>query len=735
MPTVPDYGGLKVAASTGPDTQFSAPNVNPGQIAADQTRQLGDATMRLGVAGADIATDQFDLANQVKVNDAMNQARGAAQALTYDPQTGYANLKGNDALTRPSGQALPDEYAGKLKDALSNIAGGLTTDAQRRAFQVQSGNLTTQFQGDVERHMLGEFREYALSTQDGTINLASDTAKRAWSNPDSIGPAIDSAKAAVYQKGKLLGWAPTQIDAALLATTSKVHTDVVMSALENNNPTYALGYLDQNKKSMTADDILRVQGQVNQSVWANAALGAVSKATSDLRPTIAPTGFDRMQQITATSESGNKDFNPDGSVVTSSTGAQGRMQVEPGTAANPGFGIKPADLTGTPQQQADERTRVGTQYLQALVQKYGDPAKAWAAYNAGPQNVDKAIADSAKSPDDPTNPLDWLNKLAKYQSGDNHIQTVTYVDANMKALGSTGNIAPRPTESDFVTAALGNLPPGAAPQLVMKTREQAVQQFTMINKSLNEQGENAVAAAQRWIMSSPGVDINQMPASLRDSVNQYAPGKYDDLVRYSRTLAKGDVVTNLGRYNDIVTNMPAYAAMTDSAWTMMQTQLAPPQFEQLSKERANYINGKSDTSPQALNTPAVNQALKTRMEALQLPTSAPPTDLTTRAAIGGTQQFVRNYLLSAQQHEGKKFTPAEIEDRMDRLFATDVGFKTSFLGIPTGSTAQPLMAMGYSDLPDGAADQIKQRLVNEGNRAPTQTDILNRYRLVKSSGQ
>lgn len=70
----------------------------------------------------------------------------------------------------------------------------------------------------------------------------------------------------------------------------------------------------------------------------------------------------------------------------SPVGARGLMQVMPGTARDPGFGIRPSNGT-----QADD-VRVGKQYRAEMQRRYkGDLAKMWAAYNWGPGNVDKAV--------------------------------------------------------------------------------------------------------------------------------------------------------------------------------------------------------------------------------------------------------------------------------------------------------------------------------------------------------
>lgn len=77
----------------------------------------------------------------------------------------------------------------------------------------------------------------------------------------------------------------------------------------------------------------------------------------------------------------------------SPAGAVGRMQTMPATLQDPGFGVQPA------RDQSDaERTRVGNEYLQAMLQKYGSPELALAAYNWGPGNVDRALQASGGDP-------------------------------------------------------------------------------------------------------------------------------------------------------------------------------------------------------------------------------------------------------------------------------------------------------------------------------------------------
>lgn len=126
--------------------------------------------------------------------------------------------------------------------------------------------------------------------------------------------------------------------------------------------------------------------------------------------------WERLFAITRHTESRNRDHDDSGNILKSPVGAMGRMQVMPGTARDPGWGIKPWN-----GRDLDDLARVGEEMLRAMVRRYnGDLTKAWAAYNWGPGNVDKAIKRHGQG---------WLRNAPK--------ETRDYVRKNMGML--TGN--------------------------------------------------------------------------------------------------------------------------------------------------------------------------------------------------------------------------------------------------------------------------------------------------------
>jgi hypothetical protein len=111
-----------------------------------------------------------------------------------------------------------------------------------------------------------------------------------------------------------------------------------------------------------------------------------------------PSSIDEYLRLVEQKESGGRRYDRQGNLLTSPKGAMGEMQVMPGTARDPGFGIRPAR-----EGDADDLARVGREYFAKMLERYGDPKLAAIAYNWGPGNADKwlmAGADPSRLPEE-----------------------------------------------------------------------------------------------------------------------------------------------------------------------------------------------------------------------------------------------------------------------------------------------------------------------------------------------
>ena len=124
---------------------------------------------------------------------------------------------------------------------------------------------------------------------------------------------------------------------------------------------------------------------------------------------VAPNAVAPNANDVATVES-NHNPNAIGPYVPGQGRAKGEMQVMDRTAIDPGFGVKPAQLTGDKDHDNAELAREGRDYHTALVKYYGDATLGTAAYNWGPDNMDKWLANGADISKLPADVRDYVGK-------------------------------------------------------------------------------------------------------------------------------------------------------------------------------------------------------------------------------------------------------------------------------------------------------------------------------------
>jgi hypothetical protein len=92
--------------------------------------------------------------------------------------------------------------------------------------------------------------------------------------------------------------------------------------------------------------------------------------------------------------------------------AKGLMQLKDSTADKPGLGVKPVVRGPNGEISAEENVRFGTDYFDALTEKYnGDLVLAAMAYNAGPGAIDEWVEGGRKYEDLPKETQDYVAKI------------------------------------------------------------------------------------------------------------------------------------------------------------------------------------------------------------------------------------------------------------------------------------------------------------------------------------
>lgn len=724
MPRVPTYDDFQAGANTLPQAHLTArpmPGLpTPPEIpdtAGAQARQMGRAMFASAQQVGDIAIDMQRRADLLRVDDATNRVKEAALRLTYDKDVGFSNLKGITALERPDGKPLADEYSGTLQQHIDEIAGTLGNDTQRQAFARQAATIAAGLRGHAMQHEAQEFKTYGLSVAEGVQSTALREISLSWRNPDAVDAAVERIRAETYRQAQLLGKSAEWQDAQSRKLTSHAHKTALLAALEQNDASYADAYLRKRSGQMDADDILAVRAHITKAMDARVGFAAAGDAIERIQPRLQVNEAERAFNIALMAESGGRQFDASGRPLTSPKGAIGIAQVMPETAP------EAAKLAGLPWDEQRYRTdpaynkAIGLAYFQQQLQDNGgDVAKAYAAYNAGPGRLQKAIQKAEQNnklaKNDPSIPVrSYLDFLPA--------ETKAYVTKNIKAFDAGQGQPPRATFQEVDEQLRADPRLADNPARYKLAREEAEHRFTEQVKALQQRDAEAVAVAMRGLIENGG-RYSALPASVRAAV----PAKEaDNLIAFGQKIAKGDDTTSPWLYAKLANNPDKLARMSDDEFFALRRELSDADFKHFANERAKR-NGSTTggDGPGDLNSQAVKQSLDARLRTLKIDPSPKDDGGDEAARIGGIRRFVDRQLLTAQREAGKKFTDAEVEQHLDALFAKNATFRGFFT-----NSSGPMLAMKAGDIDSAVKSRIKAAFKRQGVDDPTDAQILDIY--------
>lgn len=708
---VPQY---QTQEQTGALPVVSQRVATPQGMFGDGGRAAGEVANALGNVAVGLQREQ-DLADQTRVDEALNKWKEYELDLTFNPESGYTTQKGAQAMYRPSGKPLTEEYYENANKYSTDLENSLGNDRQKALYRQKVNDQLTQFRGGLMRYEGQEFRNYQVSVQDGKIATEARTIASYYNDPDKINQSVASIKQSVYTAGRLQGMSAEEINARTAEMVSKAHIGAIAQAMDQGNVLYADQYLKTYKEQLTPEDMLRVRSKIGEQVETAVATQLANQVFVRVETAENPTDMDRVLQITMQTESGGRRYGSDGKMLTSPKGAKGEMQVMDATNRDPGFGVTPAK-DDTP----DERARVGREYMGAMVKKYeGDLTRAWAAYNAGPGRVDEAMAAAAKE----GNPSAWLSKLPK--------ETQDYVRKNAAAFASGGGKSEAPT-IDQIKAELRNNPTLASrPEALRKAEEAVERRFADYEKGKKQRQDNSLAEALKYVEA--GGNFDTLPARIKNGLD---PTKYGTVREYEKKARGGDVQTNLATYQLLAGDPKRVRAMSDDEFYALRTELSPGDFKKFADMRTDKASAKDN--PEALSFEGINQVLNPRLVGMNLPTgsSGSPAD---RQRVGAIRQHMTDVILAEQQTAGRKLTQGEIVKVIDREFLTARELKTDAPWYRPWSDGEvrkvrPLDTK-VGDIPAELRRQIEADFKQQGIDKPTDQEILRAFYAVTSQAR
>lgn len=259
-----DFSGFGVEPTLRETPQVAAPVAR--SAAPQQLVQAGQALQQAGVAAGNIFEDKLREVNKTRVTEAAVALTKAEQELRQGPN-GYATLKGKDALERPDGKTLDEEFGGELETRIENIKGRLSNDAQRQAF----GELATRMRMDFsERTSSYAFKQQEVYDEQVFNDRAATMTDLVATNPydEAItGNAVNNLRAAIAERADKMGLEDTDaVDNELKRQLSPGFSNAIDALLDAGEIEAGKAYLDKYAPLMTGQAQTQAYKAVNQQL-------------------------------------------------------------------------------------------------------------------------------------------------------------------------------------------------------------------------------------------------------------------------------------------------------------------------------------------------------------------------------------------------------------------------------------------------------------------------------------
>jgi hypothetical protein len=249
MPTVPTYDSLKVGTTTTTATTASAPAYI--DQAGPQAQALSQGMLNGGQTIVKHAVEAQAEVNEAKIKSLDTQYIDSIRATLDDPENGYMNRRGEDALK------ARDAVWNGLTDVQASMSKDLDNDVQRRMWRDVSMSRLQSALGRVDQHASAQGRQFAMDSATARASKMSQTMidnAAAYSIPGSeYGKAKATMVAELQERARLEGKGGPETDATqqfVLAGTTLAHANVVTDLLSREQGDAAKQYFTDNIKEI-----------------------------------------------------------------------------------------------------------------------------------------------------------------------------------------------------------------------------------------------------------------------------------------------------------------------------------------------------------------------------------------------------------------------------------------------------------------------------------------------------
>lgn len=241
MADVPTYGQRKQSLNP----------VFRGKLRDSSTPEAFGAGIGRGLqnlaAGVGKVADAVQVANALEdkavVDQKLNEFSDYTRERTYNPDSGYMMLQGENAVT---GRQTFEKDVEKRR---SEIAGGLTPN-QRKMYDRASQERRRQAYDTAVRHAGAQRKEWFDDATTARLETYSNDALAMMNEPEKLAQTMAAAEKEIAGKAEVSGWSPEQTANAQEEFRSGVNKNIVLKRAISD-PLAAKAWLDEHRDQMT----------------------------------------------------------------------------------------------------------------------------------------------------------------------------------------------------------------------------------------------------------------------------------------------------------------------------------------------------------------------------------------------------------------------------------------------------------------------------------------------------
>lgn len=228
---VPVSNEFSVGVANAPSAHFTAPSLPDVGV---EVTQAGNQAFSAGQEAVNAQMKMLAEMNELATDNALAQVKAFEQDLRVNPNNGYENLRGENALNRPNGQSLVDEYDGYLMEHANAVKDTLKNDVQKALFTQRLDGIRQTLRNKTGEHLLAEGRKWKETSLNSQIDLAANSFTLSTSDEErdaTIKRTIGAAKGLQ----NLHGWDSETMQKKVMDASDKAIRQVIDDQIDKGN--------------------------------------------------------------------------------------------------------------------------------------------------------------------------------------------------------------------------------------------------------------------------------------------------------------------------------------------------------------------------------------------------------------------------------------------------------------------------------------------------------------------